>query len=192
MIVRVAMFLLALSLLPGCVAFERAPVSKLRCDSALAGRWQPVKDGPLNSTVEIAADCTLRWPNEAGGFHAATVTGFTLGDDRYLVLSPTDADRLLAAEGDLIRSAPKGSVFLARYRIEGGSALVWLPDPQIALQAGTKDEATGRRIEDKFTYVEGDRKAIATLLRKRGDALFRMTEAGGTLAFRRLPPETAP
>ena len=79
MIVRVAMFLLALSLLPGCVAFERAPVSKLRCDSALAGRWQPVKDGPLNSTVEIAADCTLRWPNEAGGFHAATVTGFTLG-----------------------------------------------------------------------------------------------------------------
>lgn len=192
MIVRVAMFLLALSLLPGCVAFERAPVSKLRCDSALAGRWQPVKDGPLNNTVEIAADCTLRWPNEAGGFHAATLTGFTLGDDRYLVLSPTDADRLLAAEGDLIRSAPKGSVFLARYRIEGGSALVWLPDPQIALQTGTKGEATGRRIEDKFTYVEGDRKAIATLLRKRGDALFRMTEAGGTLAFRRLPPETAP
>ena len=192
MIVRVAMFLLALSLLPGCVAFERAPVSKLRCDPALAGRWQPVKDGPLNNTVEIAADCTLRWPNEAGGFHAATVTGFALGDDRYLVFSPTDADRLLAAEGDLIRSAPKGSVFLARYRIEGGSALVWLPDPQIALQTGTKDEATGRRIEDKFTYVEGDRKAIATLLRKRGDALFRMTEAGGTLAFRRLPPETAP
>ena len=192
MIVRVAMFLLALSLLPGCVAFERAPVSKLRCDSALAGRWQPVKDGPLNSTVEIAADCTLRWPNEAGGFHAATVTGFTLGDDRYLVLSPTDADRLLAAEGDLIRSAPKGSVFLARYRVEGDSALLWLPDPQIALQTGTKGEATGRRIEDKFTYVEGDRKAIATLLRKRGDALFRMTEAGGTLAFRRLPPETAP
>ena len=192
MIVRVAVFLLALSLLPGCVAFERAPVSKLRCDPALAGRWQPVKDGPLNSTVEIAADCTLRWPDEAGGFHAATLTGFTLGDDRYLVLSPADADRLLAAEGDLIRSAPEGSVFLARYRIEGGSALVWLPDPQIALQAGTKDEATGRRIEDKFTYVEGDRKAIATLLRKRGDALFRMTEAGGTLAFRRLPPETAP
>ena len=192
MIVRVAMFLLALSLLPGCVAFERAPVSKLRCDPALAGRWQPVKDGPLNNTVEIAADCTLRWPNEAGGFYAATLTGFALGDDRYLVFSPTDADRLLAAEGDLIRSAPKGSVFLARYRIEGGSALVWLPDPQIALQTGTKDEATGRRIEDKFTYVEGDRKAIATLLRKRGDALFRMTEAGGTLAFRRLPPETAP
>ena len=192
MIVRVAVFLLALSLLPGCVAFERAPVSKLRCDPALAGRWQPVKDGPLNSTVEIAADCTLRWPDEAGGFHAATLTGFTLGDDRYLVLSPADADRLLAAEGDLIRSAPEGSVFLARYRIEDGSALVWQPDPQIALQTGTKGEATGRRIEDKFTYVEGDRQAIATLLRKRGDALFRMSEASGTLAFRRLPPGTAP
>lgn len=192
MIVRVAMFLLALSLLPGCVAFERAPVSKLSCDPALAGRWQPVKDGPLNNTVEIAEDCTLRWPNEAGGFHRATLAGFTLGDDRYLVLSPTDADRLLAAEGDLIRSAPKGSVFLARYRIEGGSALVWLPDPQIALQTGTKGEATGRRIEDKFTYVEGDRKAIASLLRERGDALFRMNEASGSLAFRRLSPETAP
>ncbi len=192
MIVRVAMFLLALSLLPGCVAFERAPVSKLRCDPALAGRWQPVKDGPLNNTVEIGADCTLRWPNEAGGFHRATLTGFTLGDDRYLVFSPTDADRLLAAEGDLIRSAPKGSVFLARYRIEGDSALLWLPDPQIALQAGTEGEATGRRIEDKFTYIEGNRKATATLLRKRGDAIFRMTEARGTLALRRLPPDTAP
>ncbi len=192
MTVRFATFLLALSLLPGCVAFERAPVSKLRCDSALAGRWQPVKDGPLNNTVEIGPDCTLRWPDEAGGFHRATLTGFTLDDDRYLVFSPTDADRLLAAEGDLIRSAPKGSVFLARYRIEGDSALLWLPDPQIALQAGTKGEATGRQIEDKFTYVEGGRKAIATLLRTRGDAMFRMTEARGTLALRRLPPDTAP
>jgi len=192
MIVRVALFLLALSLLPGCVAFERAPVSKLRCDPALAGRWQPVKDGPLNNTVEIGPDCTLRWPNEAGGFHRATLAGFTLGDDRYLVFSPTDADRVLAAEGDLIRSAPKGSVFLARYRIDGDNALLWLPDPQIALQAGTKGEATGRRIEDQFTYVEGNRKAIATLLRTRGDAMFRMAETRGTLALRRLPPEAAP
>ena len=192
MIVRIAMFMLALALLPGCVAFERAPVSKLSCDPALAGRWQPLKDGPLNNTVDIAADCTLLWPEEAGSFHRATLAGFTLGDDRYLVFSPTDADRLLAAEGDLIRSAPKGSVFLARYRIEGDSALLWLPDPQIALQAGEKGEATGRRIEDKFTYVEGDRKAIATLLRKRGDAILRMTEARGMLALRRLPPETAP
>jgi hypothetical protein len=192
MIVRIAILLLALSLLPGCVAFERAPVSKLSCDPALAGRWQPVKDGPLNNTVEIAEDCTLRWPNEVGGFHRATLAGFTFGDDRYLVFSPTDADRLLAAEGDLIRSAPKGSVFLARYRIEGDSALLWLPDPQIALQAGSKGEASGRRIEDKFTYVEGDRKAIASLLRNRGDAMFHMTEARGTLALRRLPPEAAP
>lgn len=192
MIVRVAMALLALSLLSGCVAFERAPVSKLSCDPSLAGRWQPVKDGPLNKTVDIGPDCAMRWPNEAGGFHRVTLTGFTLGDDHYLVFSPTDADRLLAAEGDLIRSAPKGSVFLARYRIDGDSALLWLPDPQIALQAGTKNEATGRQIEDKFTYVEGNRKAIATLLRKRGDAIFRMTEARGTLALRRLPPEAAP
>lgn len=192
MIVRIATFLLALSLLPGCVAFERSPVSKLSCDSALAGRWQPVKDGPLNNTVEIGPDCTLRWPDETGGFHRATLTGFTLDGDRYLVFSPTDADRLMAAEGDLIRSAPKGSVFLARYRIDGDSALLWLPDPQIALQAGTKGGATGRQIEDKFTYIEGNRRAIATLLRTHGDAMFRMTEARGTLALRRLPPDTAP
>ncbi|NOT88823.1 MAG: hypothetical protein HOP03_11645 [Lysobacter sp.] len=191
MSLRFATYSLALSLLSGCVAFERAPVSKLSCDPALAGRWQPVKDGPLDNIVEIGPDCTLRWPDEAGGFHRATLTGFTLGDDRYLVFSPTDADRLMAAEGDLIRSAPKGSVFLARYRIEGDSALLWLPDPQIAMQAGTKGEATGRRIEDELIHVEGDRRAIATLLRTRGDAMFRMAEARGTLALRRLPLDTA-
>lgn len=129
MTVRFATFLLTSSLsCPDASPLSAHPYRSLRCDSALAGRWQPVKDGPLNNTVEIGPDCTLRWPDEACGFHRATLTGFTLDDNRYLVFSPTDADRLLAAEGDLIRSAPKGSVFLARYRIDGDSALLWLPD----------------------------------------------------------------
>ena len=189
-----AFVLLALS---ACVTFERAPVATLACDPALAGQWRPIKDGPQDRVIAVAADCTVRWPEDDGDTYTTTLEGFALGASRYLVFAPAVADRMMGAGGDMLRNAPAGSVFMVRYRIDGDRATVWLADADEAMRAPAKgqagNQARGRRLDASNVHLEGSRKAIAALLRARGETLFDIDANGrGALTLQRVAPETTP
>lgn len=193
MSLRDAVLAFTLLALSACVTFERAPVATLACDPALAGQWRPLKDGPQDRLIAVAADCTVRWPEDDGGTYTTTLAGFALGGSRYLVFAPAVADRLMGAEGDMLRNAPAGSVFLVRYRIDGDRATVWLADADEAMRPPAKGLAKGRRLDASNVHVEGSRKAIAALLRARGETLFDIDANGrGTMTLQRVAAETAP
>ena len=184
----VVLLLGALPALIGCVSFERAPVSELRCDAALAGRWQAVAMGPSDRPIRVAADCTMQWPEEDGGTYATRLQGFALGDQRYLVFAPDVADRLMSAEGDIRRRAAPGSVLLARYRIDGDEARVWLADLEELRRLPLEGGARLRNIDDSFLHVEGGRQAIGKLLDAHGERVFAGSPEGrGALQLRRVP-----
>lgn len=193
MSLRDAALAFALLALSACVTFERAPVATLACDPALTGQWRPIKDGPQDRVIEVAADCTVRWPEDDGGTYTTTLEGFALGESRYLVFAPAIADRLMGAGGDMLRNAPAGSVFMVRYRIDGDRATVWLADADEAMRPAGKGLARGRRLDASNVHVEGSRKAIAALLRARGETLFDIDANGrGALTLQRIAPETTP
>jgi hypothetical protein len=190
---RDAALAFALLALSACVTFERAPVATLVCDPALAGQWRPLKDGPQDRVIAVAADCAVRWPEDDGGTYTTTLEGFALGASRYLVFAPAVADRLMGADGDMLRNAPAGSVFLVRYRIDGDRATVWLADADEAMRPPAKGQARGRRLDASNVHVEGSRKAIAALLRARGETLFDIDANGrGALTLQRVAAETTP
>lgn len=189
---RIAALLLLSTTLSACVTFERAPVAKLSCDPALAGEWRPVKDGPDRSIL-VSADCTLRWPEDDGGTYTTTLEGFALGESRYLVFTPAVADRLMSSDGDMLRRAPKDSVYLTRYRVDGDSAVVWLADPDEAMRAPAKGQAVGVRLDESDVHVKGRRAAIAKLLRARGDSIFADKPDGrGVMRLQRVAAAAAP
>jgi hypothetical protein len=188
----IATLALWIGLLGGCVTFEHAPVARYGCDPALAGRWQTVKSERLPRPIEVGADCRMRWPLDEGGTHESVLRSFKLDDVRYLAFTPEEADRLMEMEGDLIDSAPAGSVLLVRYRIDGEEVNLWLADPEVALTPAPAGIAPARRLEDRFAHVEGSRRATAKLLRERGDALFRASQSEGMTRFTRVTVETAP
>lgn len=189
---RIAALLLLSLAMSACVTFERAPVAKLSCDRALAGEWRPVKDGPDRSIL-VSADCSLQWPEDDGGTYTTTLEGFALGGSRYLVFTPAVADRLMSSDGDMLRRAPKDSVYLARYRVDGDSAVVWLADPDEAMRPPAKGQAAGVRIDETDVHVKGKRAAIARLLRARGDNIFAGQQDGkGVMRLQRVVPAAAP
>ncbi|MES2670323.1 MAG: hypothetical protein V4673_07915 [Pseudomonadota bacterium] len=189
---RIAALLLLTLAMSACVTFERAPVAKLSCDPALAGEWRPVKDGPDRSIL-VSADCSLQWPEDDGGTYTTTLEGFALGGSRYLVFTPAVADRLMSSDGDMLRRAPKDSVYLARYRVDGDSAVVWLADPDEAMRPPAKGQATGVRIDETDVHVKGKRAGIAELLRARGDNIFAGQQDGkGVMRLQRVVPAAAP
>ena len=189
---RIAALLLLSTTLSACVTFERTPVAKLSCDPALAGEWRPVKDGPDRSIL-VSADCTLRWPEDDGGTYTTTLEGFALGESRYLVFTPAVADRLMSSDGDMLRRAPKDSVYLTRYRVDGDSAVVWLADPDEAMRAPAKGQAAGVRLDESDVHVKGRRAAIAKLLRARGDSIFADKPDGrGVMRLQRVAAAAAP
>jgi len=170
--VRSALLGFALLALSACVTFEHAPVAALDCDPALAGTWRPVADGASDRVIEVAADCTMRWPEENGGTYVTTLAGFALDGERYLVFTPAAADRIMNEQGRLERRAPKDDVLLARYRIEGDRATVWLADPDAALRPAEAGMAAGRKTGDDMVRVEGRRAAIRRLLQAHGPRIF--------------------
>jgi hypothetical protein len=190
----VALLLAALLALAGCVSFERAPVSRLSCDTALAGQWRAVAMGPSDRPIRVAADCTIQWPKDDGGTYVVRLEGFVLGDQRYLVFTPDVADRLMSAEGDIRRRAAPGSVLLARYRIDGDEARVWLADLDELRRFPLEGGARIRKVDDSFLHVEGGRRAIGKLLDAHGERIFAgSTDGKGALQLRRVPAtETAP
>ncbi len=201
--VRVAVLSLLSLALSACVTFERVPVAELGCDPALAGEWRPARNGPSDRTIVISADCTVLWPEDDGGTYTTTLEGFALGGSRYLVFTPTVADRLMSSDGDMLRRAPKDSVYLARYRVDGDSAVVWLADPDEAMRAPAKGQATGVRLDETDVHVKGSRAAIAKLLRARGDTIFagqrdgmqqgaKQQDGRGVMRLQRVAPVAAP
>lgn len=189
---RIAALLLLSLTLSACVTFERAPVAELDCDPALAGEWRPLKDGRSGPPIQVSADCSLRWPEDDGSIYTTTLGGFELGGSRYFVFTPTVADRLMSADDDMQRKAPKDSVFIARYRIDGDTAQVWLADPDEAMRPPAKDQAAAVRLGDN-AHVKGSRDAIAELLRARGDVIFAAKPDGsGVMRLQRVPAAVAP
>lgn len=181
-----------------CVTFERAPVAELDCDPALAGEWRPLKDGRSGPPIQVSADCSVRWPEDDGGIYTTTLEGFELGGSRYFVFTPTVADRLMSADDDMRRKAPKDSVFIARYRIDGDTAQVWLADPdeamrQEAMHSPAKGQANAVQLDGSNVHIQGSRDAIAELLRARGDAIFATKPDGkGVMRLQRVPAAAAP
>lgn len=197
-----SMRIAALSLLSltisACVTFERAPVAELDCDPALAGEWRPLKDGRSGPPIQVSADCSVRWPEDDGGIYTTTLEGFELGGSRYFVFTPTVADRLMSADDDMRRKAPKDSVFIARYRIDGDTAQVWLADPDEAMRheamhSPAKGQANAVQLDGSNVHIQGSRDAIAALLRARGDAIFATKPDGkGVMRLQRVPAAAAP
>jgi hypothetical protein len=189
---RHILFVFLLLACVGCVAFERPPVAKFDCDPALQGRWSD-KNSNAEKAIVVGPNCAMRWPEDGAGAYSMTLRTFTIDTQRYLAFSPEEADRLLdSRQGakDLSRLSPEGSVYLARYRIENGQLNLWVPDPDTVLQGIAAGAIRGRKIDDKFAYVQGSRRQIAALLRK-GDPLYGMHDDDGVLQFRRLGAETA-
>lgn len=190
---RIAALLLLSLTLSACVTFERAPVAELDCDPALAGEWRPLNDGRSGPPIQVSADCSVRWPEDDGGIYTTTLEGFELGGSRYFVFTPTVADRLMSADDDMRRKAPKDSVFIARYRIDGDSAQVWLADPDEAMRPPAKGQAAAVQLDGSNVHVQGSRDAIAELLRARVDAIFAARPDGkGVMRLQRVSPAAAP
>lgn len=195
---RIAALLLLSLTISACVTFERAPVAELTCDPALAGEWRPVKDARSGPPIQISADCSVRWPEDGGGIYTTRLEGFDLGGSRYFVFTPTVADRLMSADDDIRRRAPKDSVFIARYRIDGDSAQVWLADPDEAMRPQAmrppaEGQAAAVRLDESNVHVEGSRDAIAELLRARGGAIFAAKPDGkGVMRLQRVAAAAAP
>lgn len=162
----------ALLALPGCVAFEHAP-AQAQCDPELPGTWL-LEEGPTTKTVRVDARChTEDWPNPREESVALDLTGFRIGEDRYLMFDPAAAQRAIGAEGEsLTRTAPPGSVFLVRYRIQGDVIDAWLADPQPALAGIAAGKLQGRRLEDHFALLGGSPEQLRTLLSEHGEVFY--------------------
>lgn len=164
---------IALIALSGCVAFERAPVDELTCDPDLPGTWK-LKAENLAKTLRIDERChTEDWPGLGEQTMALDLTGFSLGEDRYIVISPADAQRIIGAEGAaMVKTTPAGSVFLVLYRIDKGRATAWLPDSQRALNAIAAGELKGRKLDEKFPLLQGSAQDIRDTLLQHGSLLY--------------------
>ena len=94
----------------------------------------------------------------------------------------------------------KDSVFIARDRIDGDNAWVWLADPDEAMRPPAKGRATGVRLDESNVHVKGRRAAIviAKLLRARGDSIFAGQQDGkqqhgkGIMRLQRVAAAAAP
>ncbi|QWP75816.1 hypothetical protein J5226_19725 [Lysobacter sp. K5869] len=172
---RLSLAALILAGLSACVAFERAPVAELRCDPDLAGAWTVKAGGNVHKTVHVDARCRSDdWPGLGDKPTTLELTGFVLGQDRYLVFTPEQAQRAIGADaGSLTGTAPKGSVFLVLYRFNAQGGLeAWLPDSQRALDAIARGELAGRKLDDRYALLQGEPEQLRDTLSQRLNLLY--------------------
>lgn len=158
-----------------CVAFERAPVAELSCDPDLAGAWTVKAGGNAHKTVHVDARCRSEdWPGMGDKPTTLELTGFVVGQDRYIVLTPEQAQRAIGADtGSLTATAPKDSVFLVLYRLNARGGLdAWLPDSQRALAAIARGELAGRKLDERFALVQGTPEQLRDTLAQRLNLLY--------------------
>jgi len=161
--------------LSACVAFERAPVAELRCDPDLAGAWTVKAGGNAHKTVHVDANCRSEdWPGMGDKPTTLELAGFVLGQDRYLVFTPEQAQRAIGADtGSLTHTAPKGSVFVVLYRFDARGGLeAWLPDSQRALDAIARGELAGRKLDDRYALLQGTPEQLRDTLAQRLNLLY--------------------
>ena len=105
---------------------------------------------------------------------ALELTGFVVGEDRYLVLTPEQAQRAIGADtGSLTGTAPKGSVFLVLYRLgPDGRLQAWLPDSKRALDAIARGELAGRKLDDRYALLQGEPEQLRDTLSQRLTLLY--------------------
>ena len=90
---RIAVMLLAICTMGGCVMFEQPP-APLVCDPALVGRWIPLPDSPQDRVplgkddyADVDATCRVRLHDEARtDAPQFAALGFELDGERYLAL----------------------------------------------------------------------------------------------------------
>ena len=167
-----AALLLALS---GCVAFEQAPAAALSCDPALVGTWRSQGDGPGRNIV-VDRKCRAQWPVENGKTVELGLRGYAAGANRYLVLSPRDAERALGSDAPpgLAASVPPDAVFLVLYRIDGSRLQAWLPDAG-AVQNSVKTQVLqGRKPDpkDEALLVSSSGRVLANVLERGPEPVF--------------------
>lgn len=161
--------------LSACVAFERPPVAELRCDPDLAGAWTIKAGNGLKKTAHIDARChTDDWPGMSDKPVALDLTGFVVGQDRYLALTPVQAQLAMGADpGALTEGLPKDAVFLVLYRLgPDGRLQAWLPDSKRALDAIARGELDGRRLKEQFALIQGTPEQLRDTLAQRRNLLY--------------------
>lgn len=175
---RFAAISLSLALVTGlsaCVAFERAPVAELRCDPDLAGAWTVKTGNGLKKTANVDARCHSEdWPGMNDKPVALDLTGFVIGQDRYIALTPEQAQLAMGADsGALTGGLPQGAVFLVLYRIGPDGVLqAWLPDSKRALDAIARGELRGRRLKEQFALVQGSPEQMRDTLSQQSNLLY--------------------
>lgn len=206
-----ALVLLALPL-AGCVSFEVAPVDAMGCDAALAGAWLPESGdlGPADKPLVASADCVLSAQNGAGGptggpddQHFST---FDFDGHHYIALSADDAKAVTDTAGHVVETWPKTRVELYRYRLDGDRLQLWSANVDVArsvggdgitvhtdapINAATK-QAAPSMFDHRSVYLTGERDAIAALLRRKGDALYREPPPERAMVLHRAVPKDAP
>lgn len=171
----------------GCVAFEHPPSAQLGCDPRLAGSWQP--DGVNNGVpVTLDAQCEAVFPPRDDGRlpeYRTTLRSFTLDGHDYLVFSVQDLDRIFGLEAAQFTAlAPKDSVFLLRYRLDGDRVRGTVADADFVANALRTKRMRGRELGKAVVLVEGDGNAMTALLRNQPD-LFADSGSSNVLQLRR-------
>ena len=178
----------------GCVAFEHPPSAQMGCDPRLAGAWQP--EG-ANSGVPVTLDaqCEAVFPPRDNGRlpeYRTTLRSFTLDGHDYLVFSVRDVDSIFGLEAaQFTVAAPKDSVFLLRYRIEGDRVRGTVADADFATNAVLTKRMRGRELGKAMVLAEGDSDAMTTLLRNQ-PALFDDASTTQQVRLRRATAKVTP
>ncbi|MFC3552232.1 hypothetical protein ACFOLC_14605 [Lysobacter cavernae] len=173
--------------LAGCVAFEQPPSAQLGCDTKLAGHWLPEGE---NNGVEVKLDqqCRAHFPPRDNGrlpAYDTTVRSFTLDGHDYLVLTAHDVEQILGlATSDFAATAPAGSVFVLRYRIDGDRLQALQVDADFVAKAIASRRIRGREASKTLLVIEGDAPAMTALLRAQ-PALFDTADTDKAMRLRR-------
>lgn len=210
MSLRLRLAALALLALPlaGCVSFEVAPVATMGCDAALAGAWLPESGdiGPGDKPLVASAECVLSAPNGAGGPDTQHFSTFDFDGDHYIAVSADDAKAVTDTAGHVVETWPKTRVELYRYRLDGDRLQLWSANVEVAQTVGGDgitvhtdapiDPATKQAAPSMFdhrsVYLAGERDAIAALLRRKGDALYREPTPERVMVLRRVASGDTP
>ena len=196
-----ALLLLALPLLGGCLMFERPP-APLVCDQALVGRWLPLPGtqsggSPLGREdyVQVDAKCTATLVDDKNMKDRPSfpALGFSLDGARYLALNQTAMRQLFNDTQAPAKPSklPPQAVMLVKYHIDNGVLEVALPDATTVTDLIGKQQLKAREIDSTYYLVEGDPAAMRKVLADH-DLFGGFADADRPLRLRRASTEAAP
>ena len=161
-----------LSLLVGCVMFERPP-APLACDPQLVGHWIPMpgnaaKDIPLSAgdLAQVGAGCHVRLSTASGKQGQFDALGFQSGGQHYLALHPRDLDGFFNVSNTppVKGGLPDTAVFLLNYRINEDILEIAMPDISHALQEIEQGRLPARKVDTSVYLLTGSDREMRKLL----------------------------